>query len=225
MKDLCILFPHHKKDDVTKHNLFLMKKYNPHDDVIPIHGFECDSLPESTNVSDVSLSLGFVKLMSSNPFWYFCDELLYKAFIKFPNYKRYIWLEWDTYCTQSVREAYADVWHSPAICKDFLNPIDNPTWGWWRDKCFIPDTELRGCAPMAGFMASNTAMCDIIDNLPRQHIFSELRLGTALYRAGINPTLFPEALRKTIGSTKRQPKNTPGIYHAVKTIIADTGTN
>lgn len=222
MKPLCVLFAHHKNDELTNHHLQLLKKHNTGIDIIPVFGGNGEGVEGAVELPLSECPLKFRNLVSSNPHWYFCDRMLYMGFIKFPHYERYLWLEYDTYCSQPIKEAYASVWDAPAVCRDYVSPDNHPKWGWWRDKVFLKDKEnIRGVAPLNCFLASHQSMQAIVEHAPRESIFSELRIGTALLRANITPSLFPEALRKTIVAHRMTPKRTPGLYHAVKKIYND----
>lgn len=205
-----ILFACHKADEITKRHHNLLVKHNPDCDVIPI--------TDGDGAYGVDLCHVLCPLQTKDverPYWYYCDRLLWKAFHTLPAYDRYVWIEWDTYCSMPLQEAYGETWDKPLVGRDLYKPP--VAWYWWKDVRYLDsNSQIAGLSPLQGFLASYDALQTVLSTMPMGPAFCELRIGTAINRSGIPFTPFPATLRDTIRWHMYKGLLNRGVYHSVK---------
>ncbi len=158
--------------------------------------------------------------------WRNGDAMLFNWFeqVRSMEARRYVFLEWDCYCSTNVRKFYKDVWDVDLACSQIIHQHDK--WDWWEE---LPQlggvcTKGLGVVPMAGVMLSEWLLESIRDmemdedgSPPLPGIFSELRLGTLANLVGAIVKEIPRAKEKFITAAERVdgPCNGPGIYHKI----------
>jgi hypothetical protein len=218
--DVCLLFLHHKSDDLTRHNLASIRHHNPDVPVVPIHcrdGNPCDPLPDSIEVPCT---------FKRGANWQSADAIIYEWF-RGPHVvqaERYIVLEWDTHATQHVRECYKDVWDKDAAGVNvMLRGRDSYSWfdtqtqflprDWWP--------HVAALSPLCGVMLSHRALADLAAEPLVDGVYCEVRIGTMLHWCGYPLTSLAErgrTLEWIPSSQSRVIDPVPGIYHPVRTL-------
>ena len=142
---------------------------------------------------------------------------MFRAFVTEPEHDRYVRLDYDTLCTQPLRDSYAEVWDLPLACHRLLDPARDE-WGWWEDLRYLRDRRgARGMAPMIGTFARHDALLAILGHAPVEPVFCELRMGTAVQRSGVPVAGLPDQLTRTLRwNAYRGSTAAPGLYHAIK---------
>ena len=216
-----ILFPHHHNDHLTNSHLAIMRRSNPGVDVIPITDGDGECVTGGHHLGDVPYRLPFRDVQGKRNGWYFCDQLLCKALTHFTKYDRYIWLEYDTYCTQSVGDAYADVWDDDIAGHKVLTPENCPNWHWWRDLPYLSKRYLLGgIGPLEGLFLSRHGADKLLAHMPYEPVFCELRVGISIRQSGVPYKQLPDALRITQRwDAFKGDISKPGIYHSVKKLV------
>lgn len=217
MPELCILFHYHRVDNLTLQHLHLLKQHNPDAVIIPVTHDVHEQLPHSV---DVKL---FQSVWDTGNKWRSIDTTFYLWFINRQiSAERYIIMEYDCRCTLPLREAYAAVWDAAVSCRSFYTLENKPNWGWFNPAelaKLAPDDRnyAAGVVPYACTLFSHAAAEQIVEHVTRQDVFCELRLGTAIRKAGLEVTPFPDTLRKTVFATPTHlDLEQPGIFHPVK---------
>lgn len=217
MKELCILYHYHSIDDLTLQHLNLIKENNPDDIVIPVTNDVDEYLPDTVDVNK------FPSPWDTSSKWRSIDTTFYLWFLnREVSAKRYLILEYDCRCTMPLRDAYAEVWDADVSCRTFYTPENKPNWGWFKkEEVNKLDPEDRpyiaGVVPYVATLFSHDGATRTIENLTYNDVFCELRMGTAIRKAGLQVQTFPESLKKTIyATTTKLDLSKPGIYHPVK---------
>jgi hypothetical protein len=207
-----VIFGHHRDCAVTKHNLALLRKnLFP---VIPVHFQGQGHLEGSAELGSVG-----------NP-WAEGDQFLIRWFRNRPfDAERYLYLEWDCWCSLPIPEWFQEVWDADVSTPRLLTPREHPDWYWFSQVPALPP-EFRphacGMAILNGIMLSHRAL-EAVASMPLpQGIFSELRIGTMAQAAGFKPVAWPAEKDRTNryfqnGSITFNPA-VPGLYHPVKSL-------
>ncbi len=122
-------------------------------------------------------------------------------------------IEWDVYINEKVNIIFGNTFQKGATFQE-IKTAGKP-WYWWRESSKIP-MRPAGVVPFGVALYDRDALnkiCDPkYDNLFRQDIFCELRMGSVLLDAGVPMNAFglPSISYK---NTKVSGK---GIFHAVK---------
>lgn len=217
MIELCILYPYITRDHITQQHFDLLKKLNPEAAVVPLAFSPTTALPDSVDFSNLPLRWDISDL------WRSTDVLLYSWFLTRPfSAERYVIIEYDCRCTMPLREAYQDVWDSEVACRSFYTPESKPDWHWFQESelnRLAPEDRIyaAGVAPYTCSLFSHRAMELLIEKLTPNDVFCELRLGTAIRRAGLRVAEFPSPLRDGIFATPTEiDLSKPGVLHPVK---------
>jgi hypothetical protein len=208
--ECCILFMHHRDDELTRRHLRLLRAHNPFP-VVPLHCGQREHLPHAVNVgalADVwrNSDLGYLNWFRRRPF----------------DAERYLWLEYDTFASMPVREFYREVWHCDAAGPRVKSPEQNPDWCWFSERGLLPPSlrsHCGGLSPLSGILLSHRAMTVLAHAAPMPSVFCEFRVGTLLQAAGIRLTALPPERAATVDWTPSSflfDPATPGIYHPVK---------
>ncbi|MDY6785508.1 MAG: hypothetical protein SW833_23660 [Cyanobacteriota bacterium] len=217
MKDICILYHYHRVDDLTLQHLNLIKEHNPDAIVISVTNDIPEYLPDSVDVRN------FSSVWNTSNKWHSIDTTFYLWFLNREiSARRYLIMEYDCRCTLPIKDAYAEVWDASVSCRSFYTPQNKPNWAWFKKKNLnqLPRRDrpyAAGVVPYAGTLISHDAAERILDCISKNDVFCELRLGTAINKAGLNVVTFPNRLKETIYATTTELDLTkPGIYHPVK---------
>ena len=107
---LGILFLHHEKSEVVGQNLQSIKAHNPEALVVSMSagtplagGYSLAATPEVAGLHSINPT------RSSD--WLVCSWFLQRR----EQCDKWWIVEWDTYCTASVRDYYQPVWHFPFV--------------------------------------------------------------------------------------------------------------
>lgn len=212
-----ILFLHHLPlhEPLTRKHLVLMRALNPTCEVVPL----CFESGRNT------------------PLWQWsnADILALEWFdANHPKYERYFLLEYDTFCTQSVREFYVGVYDKAVACAMVINPWSNDIvpgpigeqvqmrdWYWFRQNT-NPDLYpyLRGLWPLTGVMLRHDSFYNMVQlwksRRDLDHLFSECRLGTLAVMSGHEPVAIRPDCQRFMCAGDVNMDQGPGIYHRVK---------
>ena len=222
--NLCILFLYHKCDELTKFHLSVLCKSNPTAIVVPL----TDSVPELLPGSiDVSL---FPSLFSDAPKWRSIDATIYRWFRnRKVNARRYLIIEYDCLCNVDLNNYYAEVMSADVAGIDLFTRADNPGWKWFRDEevnklPYEDRTFAAGIVPFTCTIFSHEALENIVENVYRQDVFCELRLGTIIRKLGLRFQRLQLLMRSTIcWHTYPWKTSRPGLFHSIKTLDHNKG--
>lgn len=222
--DLCVLFLYHRCDELTNFHLASLRKSNPTAMVLPL----TDSVPE--------LLPGSIDVSRLPPFcddaqkWRGIDATVYRWFENRTfNARRYLVAEYDCFCNVSLSDYYARVWHAEVVGIDFFTRQSNPHWKWFINgevDNIPPEDRLyaAGIVPFTCTMFSHAALQNIVGNVYRRDIFSEMRLGTIVNKLGLKFQQLPLPERSTICWHEYPCQtNRPGLFHAVKRLDHNQG--
>jgi hypothetical protein len=221
MVELCVLFLHHASDDTTRHNLATIRHHNPDAIVVPIHcrdGRPCDPVPGSV---EVPLTFGRGRNWEN-------ADLVYLEWFRSSSRvdaAHYVFFEWDTHCTTSVREHYADVWDADVV--GVTTPLHRrDQWGWFKGVQFLPrewQPHAAAIAPLCGWMLSRRAIEALAAEPVVEGVFCELRAGTLCHWCGFELVPLPKSKNETMICIPKDESRwinpaRPAIYHPVRTL-------
>jgi hypothetical protein len=219
MEECCILYLHHRNDDVTRQNYELLRRNNPWP-VVPIHANQPEHLPSAINVARDD------RFRDETDVWRYSDNLIYRFFEQgHIQAKRYISFEWDTYATAPVQQHYAEVWDCDAAGPGLYYPHLHGWYYWFCETGRMPSA-FRTCAaafsPLCGVMLSRRALEDVTAGEIPNNVYCELRLATVVRAAKYSlcqlPT--PKSGQNAFDlDSLRGDCVVPGIYHPVKFLI------
>ncbi|MDA0266846.1 MAG: hypothetical protein O2890_04770 [Cyanobacteria bacterium] len=217
MKELCVLYHYHKVDPITLQHFNLLKEHNPDAAIIPVTSAVPEYLPGSVDVDN------FPSQWDTRNKWRAIDTTFYLWFLnRQVSAERYIIIEYDCRCTLPLKEAYGEVWDAQVSCRSFYTPETKPDWSWFKEQevnNLDPSDRpyIAGVVPYVCSLFSHEAVERMIENLSRNDVFCELRMGTAIRKAGLSVTEFPPALRQGVyADTHPFDLSQPGVYHPVK---------
>lgn len=219
--ELCILFLYHKPDMVTRRHLDLLTYFNPNAVVIPLSVNTTEKLPGPQATVDVSQ---FESRWDLSDPWRSCDAAFYTWFTnRKVDAHRYLWMEYDCYCTMPVSEAYREVWNADIAARAYENLVTRPDWHWFREVERLDNADrsfAAGVTPLAGILLSHDAFEAIAGTATRRDVFCELRVGTTANRLGLEPRTFSGAPLESVGWHERPlDYSRPGVFHPVKMIM------
>jgi len=209
MPDLGIIFQFHQdlNDEVVRTNLSSLVHYSKYPIIL-------------------------IKRTEGQSVWYHGDLGMYHWYQqRNVECARWLYLEWDTYCCQSIDEFFKPIWDADMSGPNLALP--NTDWHWFCDKNNLPTQELRdnshGLWPLCGVMMSDKVLntiSKIFTNEQPWGVFSEYRIATA---AKINGFILKEHpyskyhLRwKTEEEIDVSARNKRvGIWHPVKFAVQD----
>ena len=214
-RDLAILFFHHNCEEITRYHFEMLKFYNPGVPVVPVVRGEALHLSAAVDVQRDDE-------WSHERNWEGADIALLQWFRQRSfDAERYLWVEYDSLCSISLREWYADVWDADAAGAR-LETI-NPDWYFWRDVQKLPPAYRAVAAsfsPFNGIMVSHRALSEVSVRFYPKNVFCELRFPTAIRAAGFSLATLP--LQKGNSNRFRASDITvtesAGFFHPVKTI-------
>jgi len=227
-----ILFLHHKPLDsgITGKHLALLKTLNPDMVVIPISFMDKIKHKAAWNHSD--------HWRSSNQ-----DILIYEWFEREqPKFERYFLIEWDTFCTQPLKEFYGTSYHRSCVGAAIVNPesgdfipgqkVRMKDWKWFSfpvSPCLRKFA--RGIVPTSGTMLSHDALSGMVSVYRNYSSFkqmqaenqvgdldqmqNECRVGTLASMAGFEPERIREDAHLFLFPSLITQHQELGIWHKV----------
>jgi hypothetical protein len=222
--NLCILFLYHKCDPLTKFHLSSLAASNPNSFILPL----TDSVPELLPGSvDVGV---FPSTFEEGQKWRTIDTTVYRWFENRTfNARRYLLVEYDCLCNVDLEDYYREVLDAEVAVIDYFTPKENPRWKWFGESELskLPPEDRKyagGVVPFTCTMFSHDALARIVDGILRNDIFSELRLGTAVRKLGLDCRRLPVPKRSTI-TWHGYPWRTDGLglFHSVKVLDHNNG--
>ena len=220
MVDCCILFLHHRDDEVTRHHLHVLRQMNPYPVVAICRG-------SNSRVDGAVDVFRFDDSRLGEDVWSSADATLCTWFRnRGLDARRYIVFEWDTLATLPVREVYDEVWSLDVAAANVFRWPKDAEWNWFQQRDRLP-MELReaavGLMPFCGLMLSHRALAALAAFPFPPDVYCELRAGTILNSLGYTLGMLPEHLRQTISwhpQFIRVARSVPGVYHPVKSLSA-----
>ncbi|MFO0744570.1 MAG: hypothetical protein U1F43_02715 [Myxococcota bacterium] len=212
---LCVLFLHHKDDALTRLHFDLLRRSNPRAVIVPL----CDA-PEGRLPGAIDTAALPTPWNTSNK-WRSCDTMIYRWFRQRDfDAERYVVLEYDCRCDIDLLQHYRALGDVDVVAASYIEPERHPRWYWFREAERLSDADRAaraGIVPIAGAAFTHDALARVCDVVTTADVFSELRLGTAVRRAGLRVRTFAGADRRHFGWREyRRPIVRPGLYHAVK---------
>jgi hypothetical protein len=219
MYECCALFLNHKNDEITRRHFEILRDTNDFP-VVPVH--RGIGMRGSVNAWTVDSA-------HENNVEYI-DHLLYNWY-RSPHRlpaKRYVLIEYDTLATLPLREFYTGVWDDPAVAAAVRKPSPTGEWGRFDRTHLLPldwQPFRRGVTPICGLLMARDVV-EAVCGLPTPPgVFCELRLATAIRRAGWEITQHPTARRTVWWNYDRiYDPSVPGVYHPVKEDAVPTFT-
>ena len=171
--ELGILFTYHIMNKTVLDNFNSFKKHNPDALVVPISSGLTD-LP-GTFVTKHPLFEGKLGWRNHDiAFYQFYKENKQPC-------KRWLFVEWDTYCNCDIARLYQDFWDCDFVVNYTHEQGSN--WWWFEETHKIPENlkqYISGISPMTCSLLSDRALKAITENshLLESDIFCELRIAT-----------------------------------------------
>lgn len=241
MAELCIVFTYYGDlCSICASHIERFQRFNPEADVAPV------------SLASQPIPSGWPYICKPPPHaweygprmsdeWYGCDLLLYRFYELHPGYKKYLFVDWDVYCNQGVREFLGTSYHEDVVGGTLVHPDkDEPLipggWEIQKDWCWFKypfegegamyceefTPTLRGIVPAGFVLFSNRALAGMLKEMMHpiyRRMFCECRMGTAANRAGFEPVSFaPGTAHENIWFEPRNPENRVGIFHACKDV-------
>jgi len=214
---LGILFLHHLDDDLTRHHFDLVCRHNPRAVVVPIVDEPLGSLPGAIDVSRFSTP------WNTRDKWRSCDTMIYRWFANRTfDAERYVVLEYDCRCDVDLLEYYRPYLDSDVVVAEWKTPRTHPRWCWFDEAWRMDDADravASGLTPMACTLLTHEALERVCRLVTNADVLSELRLGTAIARAGLRVRELGARERRHIDYAElRLPILRPGLYHPIKAV-------
>lgn len=215
MNECCILFPHHRNDELTARHYQQLVAYNPYP-VVPICCNEEEYLPGAIDVGKWTPP---PKHKNNNRH---LEQLIFRFFSKgLVDAQRYIVLEYDVCATVGVRKFYDPVWNADAAATSVYH-YGYQEWPWFREVDRLPTylhCHAAGIAPFNGAMFSRRALEEVTkdDSVP-DDVYCELRMGTLLKKNGLRIETMPWWEKTNRWGNEWIPfdPSKPWIFHPVK---------
>jgi hypothetical protein len=210
MNELCILYLHHKNDEVTRYHYSLLLKHNlcP---VVPIFCRDANPVEPLENALEVRKTFSGVNWANADQIlaeWYRTSRI---------EAERYICLDWDCLATIPLKDWYKEVWNDDFVGSEIRELGDG--WHWFKDFDFLPAKYREyacGNAPCNGIMLSNRALNDFSQVPCIDNVFSEFRITTVLRSLGYEIKALPLDKAKFNVWRNCPILDEPGLYHPVK---------
>lgn len=213
MNDCCILFSYIRPSGVAKRHYELIRQHNPGHVIVPVTAYDL-------RLSDDSVCLaGRPSRWDLSDMWRGCDSNVYRWWPTAPPARRYIYLEYDSYCTVGVREVFDSVWDADFACREFQSPIHSDN-RWGGEVSALAEVERRHASwlwPLNGFLASRDCLEAVVRGVSSAPVFCEVRLATAVAAVGAAVATMPWWVTNSSSPVEVGPE--PGIYHPVKTAV------
>lgn len=214
---LAILFLHHLDDAVTRHHFDLVRRHNPRAVLVPIVDEPRGALPGAIDVSR------YPTPWDTRDKWRSCDTMIYRWFAhRTFDAERYVVLEYDCRCDVDLLEYYRPYLDGDVVVATWKTPRSHPSWHWFDEAARMAPEDLEaasGLTPMACALFTHDALERVCKLVTDADVISELRMGTAIARAGLHVReLGPRARRYVDYHELRLPILGPGLYHPIKAI-------
>ncbi len=215
--DLCMLFLYHKCDELTLFHLESLRKHNPDACIIPLTDTVQELIPGSIDVS------GFDSSFQDAEKWRSIDTTVYRWFENRTfNARKYLFIEYDCYCTVNLAEYYGDLNDADVMGVYFFSMRENPRWQWFRELQTLPEEDRKlasGIAPFTCTMFRHEALEKVVANVYRHDVFCELRLGTTIRKLNLKFRRLPLFKRSTIcWHVYPWQALRPGLFHSIKSL-------
>jgi hypothetical protein len=215
---LGIVFMHHHVDEVVINNLNSIRRHNPDATIVTVSagerfpgGYALDTTPD------------YKRFHSGEP--RATDRLLSSWFFQRKETCDKWWLvEWDVFCTTSVRDYYKPVWDFPFVASAVYLRNRDPEWLWFRFLNALPGDykpHVVGAAPFLYLVDESvlSAVCTILEEKPFFTGNCEMRFATAARRCGYGPCGFSPPNDRITWKEVRPKIDHPGIFHPIKHLV------
>lgn len=135
--------------------------------------------------------------------------------------KRWFLIDWDCWCSVSIREFVGDAWDSPVTASCVCYPNRETHWPWFPQIPLLSEkytSFARGIYPMNAVLVADEALAAISKEAPKiENVFCELRFATAASYLGFCPR--PYGRNDCTNSWipfKDEQITYPSIWHPVK---------
>jgi hypothetical protein len=215
MHEYAVIVAYHRDNcPVTLAHFRQLERLHPGVPVVPVSSSESSFLPGTVSVRDVTSRWDLTVP------WRSADAVYYRWFEnRNVTARRYVLLEWDAYCDGRLPEILAPVWDSAFAAMAFIRT--DCDWPWFSEIALLPEAmrpHAAGVSPFV-FLASHSALAEVVKYAPTEPVYCELRLGTTLTACEIPVSTMPW-LHGTCSwrpdLIRRVPR--PTIYHPVKTL-------
>ncbi|MFZ4551364.1 MAG: glycosyltransferase [Aquabacterium sp.] len=132
-----------------------------------------------------------------------------------------------------LADAYAEIWDVDIAARDLFLPGEKrdtskgryvaSEWFHFREIERLPEADRKfaaGLVPFAGMFFSHAALQAFLDHAPVEDVISELRVGTAVRKAGLKITPFPASLKRAIRwDPHPYMPVSDGFFHPIKPAV------
>jgi len=213
---LGILFLHHTRNDVTLHNLELIRQRHPGAVVATMSANE--PLQDGYTLNNTpSLKRLHSQLPQRRE-----DSLVCSWFLQKKEQCDKWWIvEWDVFCEVSVFDYYKSVWNYPFVASTVCLRYRDLHWYWFQKLDGTPEEYVPyiiGALPFL-FLLSEPALeatCRMLLDHPFTSANSEVRFATAANRSGYAPCGFSPPNDRMICQPWKRLEGPPAIFHPVK---------
>lgn len=232
-ESLAILFVHHKVDLATCQNLASFRQNNPAVPVIPIStgpalpgGVSLADSPEAYEIWQRHTRQPGLAARSTDVAIYLWHRYLRGTI----DADRWVIVEWDAYCNQSVQEFFGPVWKYLLSGPSVRWPNREPEWFWFKTKNSLPQhlhPWAVGIVPFCFILVDAGLLSRVVANVPWDHLGncnSELRFATLCNSLGGSPVANPNAGPNITWQPLYLASNfreVPGMWHPIKQIYPE----
>lgn len=216
--ELCILFLHHRDDELSRFHLNLIREHNPGTPVVSLTFV--DGLQGAIRVGDWAWPV--------HDEWFSNEVMVYSWYArKNLEAERYVIFDYDTLVLEAVESFYAQVWDSDVACARPVLYENEPDWYWFGPDFVSADLKdfrgrLAGMVPASGSFFSDralSAMVSLASDRTFSELFCECRLGTLARIAGFQIEPIRHDAERFLNWTEVSPVG-KGIWHPVKHIYS-----
>ena len=214
MQEACIIIMYHTGvEELTQRHCDRFKQFNPEIPIVMIKHEDFELLP----------------YWNYDSMWHSNDSIMYRWFLSDKKIlaERYFIFDYDTYCNDSIKNYYKNVWDEQAACSDHFSIQQDPNWSWFekhQEELSIYKDKLYGIVPPVGLMLKHDVLNNLIqeqiNNSIWKNIFLELRMGSILNINGVKIAHIDKNKKHYISPfTHVVPQNykkITGIFHPVK---------
>jgi len=211
---LVVLFMHHRDDALTRRHLALLRRANPGAAIVPLADEPASSVPGTIDVS------AWPSPWDTRDKWRSCDAMIYRWFAhRTVEAERYVVLEYDCRVDVDLRVFY-EAYSTDVVVGRWRLPERDASWHWFGQVARL-DPEDRpfaaGVTPVAGLALTHAALEALCAHVTPRDVFCELRLGTAIRKAGLSVSELAGVARTRVDFREHPGLIVrPGFYHAVK---------
>jgi hypothetical protein len=218
-QELGILFLHHDASAVTRNNLASVRRHNPRATVVTISAGA--PLPGGYRLADTAkIHRRHLADPQRSSDWLVCSWFVQRR----ETCRKWWIIEWDTYCTTSVRSYYAPVWDFAFVASSVRLPYREIEWSWFPQISSMPK-KFRpyavGAIPFIYLLAEPAlrAICVTLLATPFAGVNSELRFCTVANYCGFPPCGYsPPCDYITWWALPKIPRE-KAIFHPVKHLV------